>query len=271
MGYDISDFEDIYPPFGTMQDMETLISEVHRRGMKIILDLVINHTSDQHVWFQESRKSRDKKYSDVYVWQPPKYDDNGTRRPPNNWRASFGGGAQCMGICARKGRKLPPPLHQGATRPQLGESSGPKSDLGDRNRVLAEKGAWTASALTSQTCTRKTCRSQTQKVTESGTDTQWPFEHCLNGPRIHEFLKEIRRDVLRKYGDDVLMVGECPMTEPDEILRYVSAREKELNMIFDFSMMYVGMGIEDGAMETKAWDLPELKTAVAKAQLLNPA
>jgi oligo-1,6-glucosidase len=125
--------------------------------------------------------------------------------------------------------------------------------------------------LTSQTCTRKTCRSQTQKVTESGTDTQWPFEHCLNGPRIHEFLEEIRRDVLSKYGDDVLMVGECPMTEPDEILRYVSAREKELNMVFDFSMMYVGMGIEDGAMETKAWDLPELKTAVAKAQLLNPA
>jgi alpha-glucosidase len=61
MGYDISDFEAIYPPFGTMADMDTLISEVHRRGMRIILDLVINHTSDQHAWFKESRKSRDNK------------------------------------------------------------------------------------------------------------------------------------------------------------------------------------------------------------------
>jgi oligo-1,6-glucosidase len=67
MGYDISDFEAIHPPFGTMQDMETLISEIHGRGMKIVLDLVINHTSDQHAWFRESRKSRDNEYSDFYM------------------------------------------------------------------------------------------------------------------------------------------------------------------------------------------------------------
>lgn len=90
------------------------------------------------------------------------------------------------------------------------------------------------------------------KATDPGAETQWPFEHCLNGPRIHEFLKEIRRDVLIKYGDDVLIVVECLMTEPDESLRYVAAREKELNMVFDFSMMYVGMGTEDGAMKTTA-------------------
>jgi oligo-1,6-glucosidase len=80
MGYDISDFEAIYAPFGTMADMDTLISKAHRRGMRIILGLVINHTSNQHAWFKQSRKSRNKKYSDFYMWQPPKYAPDGTRR-----------------------------------------------------------------------------------------------------------------------------------------------------------------------------------------------
>src|SRR5450755_2693664 len=93
MGYDISDYEDIHPPFGTMQDMDNLIAEVHKRGMRIILDLVINHTSDQHRFFIESRKSKDNKYSDYYMWQPPKYNSDGTRRSPNNWRAAWGGSA----------------------------------------------------------------------------------------------------------------------------------------------------------------------------------
>ena len=84
------------------------------------------------------------------------------------------------------------------------------------------------------------------KVTEPGAEVQWPFEHCLHGPRIHEFLKEIRRDVLGKYGDDVMMVGECTMTERDEILRSVSAGEKELNMVFDFAMMLVVVEMDGG-------------------------
>jgi oligo-1,6-glucosidase len=110
------------------------------------------------------------------------------------------------------------------------------------------------------------------RIMEPGAETQYPFEHILNRPRIHEFLKEMRRDVLSKYGDgdgDVIMVGECMMTEQEEILRYVSAGEKELNMVFDFAMMFVTMEIDEGAAKEKEWKLPELKGAVAKPQLLN--
>lgn len=91
MGYDISDYESVHAPYGTVQDVEYLISEVHRRGMRIILDLVINHTSDQHAWFQESCSSKDNPKRDWYIWRPPQVDADGTRRPPNNWRGNFGG------------------------------------------------------------------------------------------------------------------------------------------------------------------------------------
>lgn len=89
MGYDISDFEDIHEPYGSLEDCERLIEEVHRRGMRIIFDLVINHTSDLHPWFQESRSSKNSLKRDWYIWRPPKHDDQGRRHPPNNWRSQF--------------------------------------------------------------------------------------------------------------------------------------------------------------------------------------
>jgi oligo-1,6-glucosidase len=103
------------------------------------------------------------------------------------------------------------------------------------------------------------------KILEPDAETQFPFEHCLNGPRIHEFLKEI----LDKYDEDVVMVGECLMTERDKVLRYVSKREKELNMMFDFAVVFVVMEFEDGVTKTREWKLPELKAVVVKAQLLT--
>ena len=93
MGYDISNYEDVYRPYGTVADMEHLIREAHARDMKVMLDLVINHTSDQHAWFKESRSSKDNAKRDWYMWRPAKYDDQGNRLPPNNWRSNFGGGS----------------------------------------------------------------------------------------------------------------------------------------------------------------------------------
>lgn len=93
MGYDISDYESVYPPYGTVGDMDNLIKETHARGMRIILDLVINHTSDKHKWFEESRKSKDNPKRDWYIWKPATYDAYGERQPPNNWRSNFGGSA----------------------------------------------------------------------------------------------------------------------------------------------------------------------------------
>ena len=93
MGYDISDYEKVYPEYGTNEDMQTLIDETHKRGMKLILDLVINHTSSEHVWFKESRSSKTNSKRDWYIWKPPKFDADGNRHPPNNWGSFFSGSA----------------------------------------------------------------------------------------------------------------------------------------------------------------------------------
>ncbi len=91
MGYDICNYDDVYPPYGTLKDVEDLIKGCHDRGMKVIGDGVYNHTSDAHPWFQESRSSKDNPKRDWYIWRPAKYDEQGNRKPPNNWRSNFGG------------------------------------------------------------------------------------------------------------------------------------------------------------------------------------
>ena len=92
-GYDIADYESIYPPYGTLNDMEMLIQGCHDRGMRIIVDLVINHTSDQHQWFRDSRSSKDNPKRDWYIWRPARYDKLGNRQPLNSWRSFFGSSA----------------------------------------------------------------------------------------------------------------------------------------------------------------------------------
>ena len=89
MGYDVSDYQSIHPPFGTMADMDELIAEMHKRGIKIIVDMVLNHLSDQHAWFKESRSSKDNPKRDWFWWRQAKYSSDGTRLPPNNWREEF--------------------------------------------------------------------------------------------------------------------------------------------------------------------------------------
>lgn len=96
----------MYPPYGTIQDMETLVRETHQRGMRLILDLVINHTSDQHAWFKESRSSKDNPKRDWYIWRPAKVDDKGNRMPPNNWRSNFSQPACESCSCSRQWSSL---------------------------------------------------------------------------------------------------------------------------------------------------------------------
>ncbi|MCD6476258.1 MAG: glucohydrolase, partial [Anaerolineaceae bacterium] len=88
-GYDVADYYAIDPKFGTMEDFESLLTQAHKRGLRIILDLVLNHTSDQHEWFVEARKSKDNPHHDYYIWQ----DSDTMGKPPNNWGSIFGGSA----------------------------------------------------------------------------------------------------------------------------------------------------------------------------------
>jgi alpha-glucosidase len=91
MGYDVSDYQKIYEPYGSIQDVDNLLREAHRRDMKVILDLVVNHTSQEHEWFKESRSSKSNPKRDWYIWKPARYDSNGVRHPPTNWRGYFAG------------------------------------------------------------------------------------------------------------------------------------------------------------------------------------
>lgn len=93
MGYDISNYKDVHAPFGTLADVEQLIRECHERKMRIVFDLVINHTSNLHPWFKDSRSSKTSQRRDWYIWRPAKYDKDGNRQPPNNWRSHFSGSA----------------------------------------------------------------------------------------------------------------------------------------------------------------------------------
>jgi oligo-1,6-glucosidase len=85
MGYDIADYEDIDPSYGTLEDVDNLIKEIKKRGMKLVMDLVVNHTSEEHAWFLDSRSSKESSKRDWYIWKPAKYDADGNRQPPNNW------------------------------------------------------------------------------------------------------------------------------------------------------------------------------------------
>jgi oligo-1,6-glucosidase len=91
MGYDISDYRTIDPQYGSIEDFDRLASGLHDRGMKVLMDLVVNHTSDQHAWFKESRSSKTNPFRDWYIWKKPNFDDAGNRIPPNNWQAHFQG------------------------------------------------------------------------------------------------------------------------------------------------------------------------------------
>ena len=120
-GYDISDYQDIDPVFGTLADFDELLAGVHERGMKLVMDLVVNHTSDEHPWFVESRSSRDNPKRDWYWWRPPR-DGMAPGAPgaePTNWGSCFSG----SGLGARRGDRgvLPAPVLPQAARPQLGE------------------------------------------------------------------------------------------------------------------------------------------------------
>jgi glycosidase len=261
MGYDISDYEDIYPPYGTMADMDTLIKEVHARDMKLILDLVINHTSDQHAWFKESRKSKDNDKSDWYIWKPPRYID-GKRQPPTNWKAAFGGS-----MWAYAPERDEYYLH-------IFEAEQP--DLNWENEVTRraiyksaiefwlEKGIDGFRVDTVALYSKDTSYPDAE-VTKPDEEYQQALKYVMNGPRMHEWLKEMRKDVLDKFGD-VMMVGELGLLGKDEVLKYVSAKERELSMIFDFDIAALGGFWDVPKHEQYRYSLPDLKKGVAKIQ-----
>jgi alpha-glucosidase len=259
MGYDIRDYEDVYRPYGTVQDMERLIAETHSRGMKIILDLVVNHTSDQHKWFQESRSSKDNPKRDWYIWRPARYVD-GQRKAPNNWVSNFTGSVWEWDEHTQEYY-----LHLFCPE---------QPDLNWENpetRQAIYKSAmefWLQRGVDGFRVDTVNMYSKGEMldapVTDPGSEWQFAGYQYCNGPRMAEFLNEMNQ-ILEKY--DAMTVGECPHTrDMKRVLEYVSAKEKQLNMVFQFDVVDVGQGPYKFQTTPKNWTLPDFKRAMARTQ-----
>ncbi|KAK9235248.1 glycoside hydrolase [Lipomyces kononenkoae] len=235
MGYDISDYQQIHEPYGSMEDVDTLIEQIHSRGMKIIFDLVINHTSDIHPWFQESRALIDSPKRDWYIWRPPRYDSTGKRCPPTNWRSNFGGPTWTWDESTQQYY-----FHiYSPGQPDLNwENRDCRRAIYDTAiRFWLDKGI---DGFRIDTVNRysKCSDFPDAAITDPNEETQLAFQYFTNGPRIHEYISEVR-SVLANY--DVFTVGELPNT-PDQadVMRFISAREKQLDMVFNFDTVYLG-------------------------------
>lgn len=221
-GYDISDYEAINPEFGTMADFERLLSEAHQRGLKIVMDLVVNHSSDEHRWFQESRQSKENPLRDWYIWRPGK-----TGGPPNNWGSVFGGSAWA---------------YDAATDEYYLHSFSPKQpDLNWENPAVRAE----IFAMMRRWCERGIDGFRMDVITMISKDQSFPDgvvhagsrygdfgPYCIHGPRIHEFLQEMNREVMAKF--DLLTVGECGGITPENAPLYAGLDGRELDMFFQF-------------------------------------
>ena len=220
-GYDISDYRDIMKDFGKMEDFDHLLAEAHKHNIKIVMDLVVNHTSDEHAWFIESRKSKDTPYRDYYIWKEPR--DGGA---PNNWQSCFSGSAwekdDATGMyylhCFSK------------KQPDLNwENPAVRDEVFDMMNWWCEKGI---------------DGFRMDVISMISKDPDYPdgpvkdglygdlMPYVCNGPHVHEYLQEMNRRVLSKY--DLLTVGEAAGVTVDEAKKYANEEGTELNMVFHF-------------------------------------
>ncbi len=251
-GYDISDYQAIMKEFGTMDDFERMLDRAHKLGIKIMMDLVVNHTSDEHAWFVESRKSEDNPYRDYYIWRDAKEG-----KEPNNWGSCFGGSA--WKYDEEAGQYY---LHLFSPKQPDLNWDNPKV----RQEVFRMMNWWCNKGIDGF---RMDVISLISKVPglpdgavgKSGYGDFGPY--CVNGPHVHEYLQEMNQEVLSKY--DLITVGECSGVTVEEAKKYASSSGKELNMVFQFEHMDLDGG------ESFKWNhnkirLTELKKIMSKWQ-----
>ncbi|RSL72439.1 hypothetical protein CEP53_001099 [Fusarium sp. AF-6] len=259
MGYDVADYCDIDPQYGTLGDVERLIEGLHGRGMKFLMDLVVNHTSDQHKWFQESKSSRDNNYRDWYIWRKPRYDKDGTRQPPNNWGSCFGGSAWEYDEATDEYY-----LHLFAKeQPDLNWEHPPVRDaVHDIIRFWLDKGV-DGFRMDVINFISKTPGLPDAEVTIPSAKYQSGAEHFACGPRLHEYLQDIGK-ILKEY--NAFSVGEMPcVNDPKEVIKSVGESRGELNMIFNFEIVDMDHGSQ-GKFSPRKWAMSDLKSIVDKWQ-----
>ena len=250
-GYDISDYRAIMKEFGTMEEFDRMLRVAHERGIRLVMDLVVNHTSDEHPWFVESRKSTNNPYRDYYIWRPAK-----DGREPNNWGSCFSGSAweyddttdmYYLHLFSKK-------------QPDLNWDN-PKV----RDEVFDMMNWWLDKGVDGFRMDVISLISKKPDLPdgEPGINGYASFNEPANGPHVHEYLQEMRRRVLD--GRDTITVGECSGVTLEEAKKYARSDEKELNMVFQFEHMDVDA---DGSNKwsDKKMDLRDLKSIITKWQ-----
>ncbi|MCP4180572.1 MAG: alpha-glucosidase [bacterium] len=247
MGYDISDYRNILHEFGTMHDFEELLHEAHKRNLKIIMDLVVNHTSDQHKWFCEAKKSKDNKYNNYYIFSKGKDD-----KYPNNWCSIFGGPAWEYNKQTDEYF-----LHLYAkTQPDLNWDN---PDL--RKEIYSMMKFWMDKGIDGFRMDVINFISKKPGLPEKP-DGVTSEEFYANGPNLHAYLKEMYKEVLSKY--DCMTVGECPGVHCEDALKIVGDKQDELNMLFHFESMLVDLGPNGEFFYEGKINLPRFKKVLDK-------
>ena len=253
-GYDISDYQAIMEEFGTMEDFDRMLAKAHELGIKIMMDLVVNHTSDEHAWFVESRKSVDNPYRDFYIWRKGREDGS----EPNNWGSCFSGSAW----------KYDPQtdmyfLHLFSTKqPDLNwDNPQVREHVYDMMNWWCEKGI-DGFRMDVISLISKPEGLPDGEVGENG----YGDSGCANGPHVHEYLQEMNREVLSKY--DLITVGETSGVTLEEAKKYANAGGTELNMVFQFEHLGSGEGVKAryGKWDVQKMPLPEWKANLSKWQ-----
>ena len=256
-GYDISDYMDIHPDYGNLEIFRQVLEGAHARGLRVFMDLVVNHTSDEHRWFLEGRKDKSSPYHDYYYWRKGKRTRGGRRLPPNNWSSVFEGGAweydarideYYLHVFAKK----QPDLNMGNPRV--------REEVKNILRFWLDMGVdgFREDVITFI-------------AKDDGLPSSYPplpvangFNHYINRPKAHEYLMEFKRDVLDHY--DCFTVGESPMTDPEVALSYVGEGEnKVLDEMIGFSHMEADCFMLD--MLQMPFNLVKMKRAFSEWQL----
>ncbi|KAH9886100.1 glycoside hydrolase family 13 protein [Xylariomycetidae sp. FL2044] len=263
MGYDIADYKEIDPCYGTLEDVDELIAQLKKRDMKLMMDLVVNHTSDQHPWFLESRSSRDNPKRSWYIWQDPgKIGPDGVPEPPNNWAQILGEANSAWTYDEKTGQyylSLFTP-----EQPDLNwENPDVRAAVWDVMHFWLKRGASGFRMDVINLISKVPGYPNAEVVLDPNHKYQPAFKYFVNGPKLHDYLGEMYREVLSKY--DTITVGEMPgVSDPGEILRTVGTKSDELRMIFIFDV--VDIDKPHVRMALKSWDVKELKSIITKWQ-----
>lgn len=250
-GYDISDYQAIMEEFGTMEDFDEMLDAAHKRGIRIVMDLVVNHTSDEHRWFMESRSGKDNPYRDYYIWREGKDAET----PPNNWGSCFGGSAwqydetTAMYYLHLFSKKQP-------------DLNWDNPDV--RKKVFDMMTWWCDKGIDGFRMDVISLISKTKEMPDGKINGFYGDygPYCVHGPNVHRYLQEVNEKVLSKY--DIMTVGETPGVTPELAKQYAGEDTHELNMVFQFE--HVDTAGKYGKWTDEKMPLKKLKDIMSRWQ-----